>query len=1144
MKNILYRDCFVPLKPHFKHILRIMKIAFVSLFVFAAGIFATEAAAQTAKVSIVAKNISTQDLMLEIEKQTDYLFIYNKNEVNLKRKVTIQATNQTVAEVLNKAFNQTDIVYAMEGSNIMLMKKEAGLTNSSTQQKELTINGVITDEKGETVIGANVSVKGTTIGTITDIDGKFTLDVPANGTIQVSYIGYLTQDIPVNNKKTFAIKLQEDTQNLEEVVVVGYGVQKKTSLSGSIATVAQGDIKKASTSNLSDALVGRMPGLIAVNESGKPGSGSKLLIRGQGTWNNSDPLVIVDGIERDFSNLDPNEVENVSVLKDAAAAAVYGARAANGVILVTTKRGKDGKPTVKLDTYYGLKDVTRYPALANPYEWATTRNNAYLMDGVKPDDTRIFKQEQLDGFRSGAKGTDWYKQTFNQTAPQYYANLNLSGGSENVKYFVSLGHHSEDGLVDNFSYKKYNFRSNIDAKVTKRLSIAADVDASSRSYQNPGWNAEDLFSLVARQNPTLPAYHPNGLPANTNGEHLPEMVHNSGNNKDTYNEFRVTFKADYKIPGIEGLSAKGMFSYGKNYMYGKKFFIPYSMYDVNENGEITNTKVVGEKTKLDEKFNQGDGYTYNLSLNYNRTFGKHDIGALFLYEEEASYGNEFSAFRTNFVSNSVPQLSAGGDADKTNAGKANEWARNGLVGRINYAFDSKYMFEASFRYDGSITFPKGQRYGFFPSVSGAWRMSSESFIKDNFSFVDNLKLRASYGTLGNDQVKLWQYMSEFTYADPATIGGSNTNSIAVYKDLFPNPNITWEKSSTFDVGLEGMLWQGLLSFELDFFAKRTKDILAPQIRTIPETFGAKLPDVNYGILDNKGIEISLNHANKIGDFTYKIGGNFSFVRNKVVKFDESESTPDYYKVVGRPFTHTLSVDGGKVSLMDKTTEKLGRPYAGLVGMKAIGLFQSQEEIDSWPKQFNGGQKPGDVKYSDVDGDGKIDENDLIVVDRYGSIPEIIYGFNFSAGWKGFELSALFQGAAHKSIMLSGYGTTMFLDGTSNYYNYLSTDSWTPDNREAKYPRAYVGGNSNNNRSSGIWMRNGNYLRLKNVELSYTFPKTLLSKTKVINGLRLYINGTNLLTFDKLDIMDPEMTGGSAQYYPQLKSVNFGLNFTY
>lgn len=1101
----------------------------ITLRIFLSILLLSFAGNTFAQITIDAKNQNIRQIIQQLEKLSGYSFFFNNELPDLNKTATIQVTNSSIKSTLDNLFKNTNISYQIkENKQVVLADKGMVSSSSSKKGKVKKITGVVTDEKGETVIGANVVEKGTSNGTVTDIDGKFALDVPENADLSVTYIGYTEKIVSVGTQSSYIVTLIEDSKKLEEVVVIGYGVQKKTSMTGSVATVGQSDIKKSSSSNLSNALVGRLPGLIGVNESGKPGEGSKLLIRGQGTWNDSNPLMIVDGVERNFSNLDPNEIETISILKDAAAAAVYGARAANGVILVTTKRGKDGKPTVKLDTYYGLNDVTRFPDLAKPYEWAVTRNKAYLMDGVDPNDTRIFKQEQLDQFQSGAKGTDWYKETFNKSAPQYYANLNLSGGSEKVKYFVSLGHLSEDGLMDNFNYKKYNFRSNIDAQVSKRLKIAADVDASSRSYDSTGWDVKDLYTLVVRQNPTLAAYHPNGLPANTNGEHLPEMVHNSGNYRESTNDFRVTFKADYTIPGIEGLTAKGMYSYGKNYFNNKKFFIPYKMYDVNDAGEITNTKIVGEKSKLDEKFSQSYGYTYNLSLNYNRTFGKHDLGVLFLYEEEVSDGNEFTAFRTNFVSNSVPQLSAGGDADKSNGGKANEWARNGLVGRLNYAYNQTYMFEASFRYDGSITFPKGNRYGFFPSVSGAWRMSNEAFIKDNFSFVDNLKLRASYGTLGNDRVKLWQYMSEFVYSDPATIGGNNINTISVYKDLFPNPNITWEKSSTFDIGLEGTLWQGLLSFELGYFKKRTSDILAPQIRTIPETFGASLPDVNYGILDNQGFEAVVNHANKIGDFTYRVGANFSFARNKVIRFDETETTPDYNKVVGRPFTHT----------------KDSRPYAGLVGMKALGLFQSEEEINNWPKQFNGGQKPGDVKYADVNGDGAINENDLIVVDKYGSIPEIIYGFNLAGGWKGLEISALFQGAANKSIMLSGYGTTMFLDGTSNYYSYLSDGSWTPENRDAKYPRAYVGGNSNNNRASSIWVRNGNYLRLKNVELSYTFPKSMLDKTKVINGLRLYVTGNNLLTFDKLDIMDPESASGSAQYYPQLKSVTFGLNFTY
>lgn len=1110
--------------------IRIMKHTCFMLILFVFQSAATSYA-QEARINLDVKQTSLKQVFKEIESKTEFTFFYNDEVINLERIVDVHAKNETIESLLSRLL--TNSTFVIENKNILLIPKEANKSShTAAQQTKRQITGTVTDENGEPIIGANVVEKGTTNGTITDLDGKFLIDIPEKSTIQITYIGFETQEIEIAGKSKLQITLQGDSKILDEVVVVGYGVQKKTTISGSVSSIKANDITKASSSNVSDALVGRMPGLIAVNESGKPGAGSKLFIRGMGTWNDSNPLMIVDGVERDFSTMDPNEIESITVLKDAAAAAVYGSRAANGVVLVTTKRGTEGKPTIKLDTYYGLKDFTRYPELASPYEWGETRNKAYLMDGVPADDPRIIKQDQLDRLRSGEQGTDWFKESFKNSASQYYANLNVSGGNERVKYFVSLGHHNENGMVDNFDYQKFNLRSNIDAKITDRLSISADIDADSRTYNTPGWTVENIFELVPRQNPSINAYFPNGLAVNGGGgEHLPEMIHNSGNEKLTHNSFRTTFRADYKIPGVEGLLAKGMFSYGKNYKYDKKFFIPYKMYQLNDNGDVTNTKVVGEKTKLDERFDQGYGYTYNLSLNYNKTFGKHDLGLMFLYEEETSYGNWFSAYRTNYVSNSVPQLSAGGELDKSNKGVANEWARNGLVGRINYAYNETYMLEASFRYDGSITFPKGNRYGFFPSVSAAWRISNEPFIKDNFSFVDNLKLRASYGTLGNDKVKLWQYLSEFVYSDPATIGGSNINSIAVYKDLVPNPNITWEKSSTLNVGIDGMLWKNLLSFELEYFYKRTSDILAPQIRTIPETFGAALPDVNYGILDNKGFEILLNHSNTINDFSYRIGGNFSFVRNKVIQYDESETTPEYYKVVGKSFTHVKDKDNP-------------RPSSGLVGMQAVGFFQTEDEVKTWPKQFNGGQKPGDVKYADVNKDGVINENDLTRVNPYGSIPEIIYGFNIGFGWKGLELSALFQGAAHKSIMLDSYGTTMFVDGNSNFFRYLYNDSWTPENRNASYPRAYVGGNSNNNRASNIWTKNGDYLRLKNIELSYTLPKSLLSKTKVINDLRFYINGTNLLTFDNLDIMDPESPSGSARYYPQSKSVNFGINLTY
>ncbi|GBU07825.1 SusC/RagA family TonB-linked outer membrane protein [Bacteroidales bacterium] len=1072
------------------------------------------------------KNATLKEFFNEIENKTNIRFSYLDLILDNKKNVTIASQEENIEIVLETILTPRSLTFSQTGNTIAIKP-----TSPKRAEKIGPINGLILDSKGEPIIGASVVVKGTNNGTITDIDGRFELNAPAEGKLIISYIGYNKQELSLVGKSFVEIILEEDIQALEEVVVVGYGTQKKVNMSGSVSSLSSDELTKSSSSNLSNSLVGRLPGLIAVNNSGKPGEGSKLLIRGMGTWNNSEPLVIVDGIERDFSHLDPNEVETVSVLKDAASAAVYGARAANGVILVTTKRGKLGKPIVSVDSYRGVNSPTRYPALANSYEWALTRNKAYELDGISSSDSRMISPQQIELFRNGA-GTNWYDETFNKTASQYYVNANLAGGSENIKYFASVGHHNEDGMIDNFNYKKYNFRTNVDAKVTKRFSIGTDIDASIRNYNSPGWDVLDLFNLVPRQGPNHESYHPNGLAVNTNGEHLIEMVHNSGNKKETYNNMRLSFKADYKIPGVEGLTAKGTYSYGKNYTYTKNFFIPYSMYDLNDKGEIINTKVVGEKTKLNEKFDQGYGYLYNISLNYSRSFSKHDIGALFLYEEETTRDNNFSAYRTNFSSNSVPQLFAGGDTDKNNDGSAKEWARNGIVGRLNYTYDQRYIMEASFRYDGSITFPKGSRYGFFPSVSGAWRMSNESFIKDNFSAVDNLKLRASYGTLGNDRVNLWQYMSEFTYKDAgaATIGGLNANSINVYKDLYPNPNITWEKSTTINLGLEGMLWKNLLSFEIDYYTKRTKDILARRIRTIPQTFGASLPDENYGILDNHGIELVLNHSNKIGsDFSYRIGLNYSFARNKVIRFDENENTPDYYKVVGRQFTHVSSE---------------GYPLAGHVGMVGQGMFQSQEEVNAWAKQFNGGQKSGDIRYADVDKNGVVNEYDLAIVDKYGSIPEIIYGFNLNMGWKGIELSGLFQGAAHKSIMLGGYGTTMFSDGTSNFFDYLADGSWTPDNRDAKYPRPFVGGNSNNNRNSTVWMKSGDYLRLKNVELSYTFPRKILERLSGISSLRIYANGTNLLTFDSLDIMDPESSSGSAQYYPQQKSINFGFNLSF
>ena len=1090
---------------------------------------ASDTNAQDHDLLLSSNNLTIEELIANIESQTDYLVVYNPNEIELDRSFAIHTKSKKITDILFDAFNETNINYSLYNQYIVLKKGE-NKTKSTSEEKRKKLSGIILDENKEPIIGASVIITGTTTGTITNTEGYFELDIPLqNEKIDVSYIGYVKRTINIKNENNITVVLEEDNKVLDEVVVVGYGVQRKAVMTGSVSTISQSEIKNSSSSNISNALAGKMPGLIALNESGEPGKGSKLLIRGMGTWNNSNPLVIVDGVERSMDTLDPNEIEAISILKDAAAAAVYGARAANGVILITTQRGKVGRPIISVDSYYGFKKPTRYPDLANSFEYATMKNRALQMDGVRENDPRYFTPEQLELYKSGEIDTDWFGETFDKKAAQYYINTRLSGGNEKIKYFVSLGHRNEDYIIPDNDYKQFNFRTNLDIQATKQLNLSVDVDMGKSTNRTSGYTPQYLFQLTALMQPQMPSYHKDGLPYNVNGNHSVEMVRNSGFEKNTSNNARATFKANYSIPWVEGLNIKGMYSYGQSYSFVKKFFLPYTLYDENSEGEITNERIIGEKTSLSERFNQNKNYLYNVQLDYNNTFDKHEIGALFLYEQEERNLDNFNAFRTNFITNAIPELFAGGDEDKDNNGSASEWARNGLIGRFNYAYDSKYMLEASFRYDGSITFPKGSRYGFFPSYSLAWRISEENFIKDKHHWIDNLKLRVSYGTLGNDQVSLWQYMSEFTITSKATIGGSNQNSISIYNDLFPNPNITWEKSSTLDIGLEGTLWNGLLNFEIDFFNKRTKDILSPKLRTIPGTFGAKLPDENYGILRNRGIEIMLSHFNTIGkDLSYNIGMNFSFTRNKVIDFDESESTPEYYKVVGRPFTYT----SGR------------RPYAGLVGMKAIGFFESQEDINNWPKQFNGGQKPGDIKYADVNGDGVINENDLIVVSRFGNIPEIVYGINFGIKWKDLQLTGLLQGVANKSIMLSGIGRTMFRQGNNNFFKYLSDDAWTPDKTNAKYPRPYVGENNNNNRNSAIWQKNGNYLRLKNIELSYTIPKQIINRLDFFDNVRIYLAGTNLLTFDKLKVMDPETSSASAQYYPQQKSINFGINLTY
>ncbi len=989
--------------------------------------------------------------------------------------------------------------------------------------------GTVKDVSGESLIGVNVLEKGTTNGAITDLNGHFQLTTGKDATLIFSFVGYKELQIKVTGS-TLNVVMHEDTEMLDEVVVVGYGTQKRANLTGAVATMNNKDIAATPVSSISNALAGMLPGLVATSSSGKPGADASISIRGKSTWGNNSVLTVVDGVVREFNSLDPNEVESITILKDASAGAIYGARAANGVILITTKRGTSGKPQFSYNGRVGMQQPTRFPELMNAYEYAQSNNAGRINMGQKPDDpafgSMFFTDEQMAAFKSGAVGTDWYAETMKNSSLQQAHNISVTGGTDAVKYFFSLGYTNQEGMFDGISFDRYNFRSNVDASITKYLTLSVNVDASLSQSNGKDWAENTIFSHVIMQRPILTAYNPvNGLPINTTGEHPIEEINSKGYSKYTKNNFYGTLSAKQELPFItKGLSVSGRVSYRKFYDFKKVFSVPYKMYDFDANNEIIGTKVVapgGMKTELTENFTQTQEITYNLSLNYERQFKKHFVSALLLTEGYTSNGDKLEAYRTNFSSTVIDQLFAGGSSEINNTGSGSENARLGYVGRINYNYAERYLLEVSARYDGSENFPPGNRFGFFPAFSVGWRLSEEAFWKRmNLSMVDQLKFRASYGLVGNDRVSAFQYLDKYSYttadnAKGAIFDGEHQQSIIYGK--YPNYDITWEKAKILNLGLDVALWDGMLGIEFDYFNKRTTDILRSRVRSIPGTFGRTLPDENYAEVDTRGFELVLSHYHRIGKFNYGVRGNVAYSDNKARILDEAANAANYERYIGRP--------------LDFRT-----------GLVALGLFQSAEEIANAPIQYNDKSvSVGDIRYADLNGDGVVNDYDKTILSYNSGTPKLTFGLNLTANWAGFDFNALLQGAAKVDIMMTKDARNMFNNGgNSNSFAFM-LDYWTPENIGAEFPRAYVGPNPNNNRDSSFWLKDTNYLRLKSMELGYTIPG--LAKSG-IQRLRVYVSGYNLLTFSDFKHFDPEITTGNGAYYPQQRTFNLGATITF
>lgn len=1077
-------------------------------------------AADAQKVTFSKGNASLEEILKEIHQQTGYNFLYTDGMMKETKPVDVKFKNTSLAEVLKQCFADQPLTFSINQQTVIIRRKPVLI---KAELPPVTVKGRVTDTSGVPLAGVSVQLKGSSIGVTTNADGEFTIDVPdGNGMLVFSFIGFTQQEIAANGSTSMEVKLAEEATALNEVVVVGYGTQKKIELTGSVASIGNQELLKASATNVSNALAGRLPGLIAVNGNGKPGTGSQISIRGVSTIGDNSALIVVDGIVRGFEQIDPNEIESVSVLKDAAATAVYGSRAANGVILITTKRGSTGKPTFNYNGFAGIQNPTVYPKLMSGLEYVTTKNVARENMGLPP----AYTDQEIENIKQGLMPeTNWYDLTLKKRSFQTQQNVSVNGGTDAVKYFMSVGYLDQDGLYDNLNYKRYSIRSNVDATINKNLTISVDIDASRRNNNGSSYSPEAIFSDIMAAYPFDLTNNPDGSIFYTHEQHPVEEI-KTGYQNDVSNILQTTLSFKQQLPFVPGLSLSGRASFGKESFNNKFYQVPILMNRQNADGETLEIYPFGGwngKTALTQSFSEYNTTTLNANLNYDQTFGDHHINGIVLFEQFDAKASNFYGFRTNFPANGLDELSYGGQVQKdANGGSFND-GRRSAVARVDYSYKNRYLLEASFRSDGSVAFPASKKYGFFPAGSVGWRLSEESFMKDNanLDFINSLKIRASYGIVGNDRnvyngrVPTFQYQQVYNLSS-TIISGSNALA-SVSPGILPNPLVTWESAAISNVGLDGSLWNGKLDFEIDAFYKRTSDILLSRIRSIPSTIGAQLPAENYAKVDNKGIEFALSHQNKIGSLNYFVKLNGSFSKSKVILLDEPANIPDYLL-------------------------QTGRPLGFIIGYKALGYFQTDQEVADYLPQFNGGQKAGDVKYADINGDQLVDANDRTIISMDNSSPKILGGLSFGGSFKRFDLAVLFQGATKMNKVLSGRSMTFFNGGSQNNFADL-LDYWTPENPEATYPRPWENPNPNNSLTSSLYLRDASYIRLKSIDLGYTLPTNLVKKLR-LEALRFYVSGTNLFLLDKMNMFDPEIENTDGAYYPQQRTVNFGLNLTF
>ena len=1000
-------------------------------------------------------------------------------------------------------------------------------------QQMITVSGTVTDAQGQPFPGVTVVVKGTTQGTVTNSEGTFSiLNVPSNGMLLLSFVGMQSQEIAVNNQSIINVKMKEETIGIEEVVAVAYGTQKKTSMTSSVSTMEGTKVSSIPVTDLSQTIGGRVSGVITKQTVGEPGRDeAAIYIRGVSTTGSSQPLLIVDGIPREFRHLDPNSIESITILKDAAAVAPYGIGGANGVILVTTKRGKSEEAKISYSGYVGFQNPTVLPDYVNGYQYAILRNAAAENVGS----SKPYTEEEVQKFKDGSDPDayppyyDIWDEIITKNALLHNHSVSIEGGTEKIKYYASGRYQFQNGMWPTTSAENFNMNLNLDAQVTSTTNISINFNGRVGNQQRPptdntGQETRRLFEVIGYSHPGIgPVYFSDG----SYGSGAATLIFGSGerNIKQTMVFSQVSI--EQKIPFISGLTLKGLVAYDPSFSHDKTWTEPLklSSLDRSQDPPVIVPGIFGiTYPTLSEVRSEFSQITYQASFNYNNTFNNHSIGFTGVFEAKDNQSSNLGAGRKRYYLY-IDEINMGSSAfsDWTTSGSSSEQRQVGLVYRINYDYKGKYLLESSGRYDGHYYFAPGKRWGFFPSVSAGWRLSEENFLKNKYSWLHNLKIRASVGEVGALAGGGFQYMGSYI-SSGLSYAINNSGVQALREGSEANPNITWERARKADVGIDLALWDGLFFFEADaFYEKRSNMLVTPDIIT-PLEYGIGLSQVNEGVMENKGFDLmaGLNY-NITKDLNLILNGSVTFARNKLLQVYETASTFE-----------------------NPNRKRTGRPLGTQFGYRSLGYFQ-EDDFDSegnlkpeiatqpWGKVY-----PGDIRYDDVNNDGEININDHVPIGN-PSVPGLIYGISPNVSYKNFTLDLFFQGAANVNFYFEREAIWPFWNGMTAYVQNM--DYWTPENPNAKHPRITPAPVPNNTQQSSHWMQSVSYLRLKNARFAYDIPPSITQRAN-IQSAQIFISGHNVITWTGLLDRDPELSHYRGNEYPQQKVISFGLSLTF